>query len=64
MTDQEKDPVVNSSLGVPLVISSALLLLSLGWGLYDEIWGIRPWKTYQAEFVKLYSKANQELRRV
>ena len=56
MSDQEKDPVVNSSLGVPLVISSALLLLSLGWGLYDEIWGIRPWKTYQAQFVKLYSK--------
>src|SRR5579859_2458348 len=56
MTEQEKDPVVNSSLGVPLVISSMLLLLSLAWGLYDEVWGIRPWKTYQAQFVKVYSK--------
>jgi cytochrome c551/c552 len=56
MSDQEKDPVVTSSLGTPLVISSALLLLSLGWGLYDEVYGTRPWKTYQAQFVKLYSK--------
>jgi len=56
MSDQEKDPVVTSSLGTPLVISSVLLLLSLGWGLYDEVYGTRPWKTYQAQFVKLYSK--------
>ena len=53
---QEKDPVVNSSLGKPLVISSMLLLLSLGWGLYDEVYGTRPWKSYQADFVKVYSK--------
>src|SRR5215469_10723052 len=54
--DQDKDPVINSSLSTPLVISSALLLLSLAWALYDEVWGIRPWKTYQAEFIKVYSK--------
>jgi len=56
MSDQEKDPVVSSSLGKPLVISSVLLLLSLAWGLYDEVWGTRPWKTYQAQFIKVYSK--------
>jgi len=56
MSDQEKDPVVTSSLGTPLVISSVLLLLSLAWGLYDEVWGTRPWNTYQAQFVKVYSK--------
>src|SRR5204863_7525534 len=55
MTDQDKDPVVNSSLGKPLVISSVLLLLSLAWGLYDEVYATRPWKGYQARFVKLYS---------
>jgi cytochrome c2 len=26
------------------------------WGLYDEAYGIRPWKGYQARFVKLYSR--------
>ncbi len=56
MSDQEKDPVVHSSLSKPLFISSALLVLSMVWGLYDEMYGIRPWKGYQARFVKLYSR--------
>ena len=57
MSDQEqdRDPVVHSSLGKPLVISSILLVLSLAWGLYDEVYATRPWKGYQARFVKLYS---------
>ena len=56
MTDQEKDPVVHSSLSKPLFISAALLLLSLGWALYDEVYGTRPWKGYQARFEKVYSR--------
>ena len=52
MSDQEKDPVVHSSLSKPLFISSALLVLSMVWGLYDEVYGIRPWKGYQARFVE------------
>jgi cytochrome c551/c552 len=56
MTDQEKDPVVHSSLSKQLFIWSALLLVSLAWGLYDELYGIRPWKSYQARFQKLYSR--------
>src|ERR1022692_2183388 len=60
MTDQEKDPVVNASLSKPLFISSALLLLSLGWGLYDEVYGTRPWKGYQARFEKVYSRFLRE----
>ena len=53
MTDQEKDPVVHSSLSKPLFISSALLLLSFGWALYDEVYGTRPWKGYEARFAKV-----------
>src|ERR1035441_852763 len=56
MSDQEKDPVIPSSLSKPLFISSALLVLSMIWGLYDETYTIRPWKSYQARFVKLYSR--------
>jgi hypothetical protein len=58
MSDQEqdKDPVVGSSLSKPLFIWSALLLLSLGWALYDEVYGIRPWKSYEARFAKLYTR--------
>src|ERR1035441_3287873 len=54
MSDQEKDPVVHSSLSKALVIWSALLAVSMVWGLYDEMYGIRPWKGYQARFEKLY----------
>jgi len=60
MTDQEKDPVVHSSLSKPLFISAALLLLSLGWALYDEVYGTRPWKGYQARFEKVYSRFLRE----
>src|SRR5262249_2990910 len=56
MSDQEKDPVVSSSLSKPLFVSSLLLLLSLIWGLYDEMYTIRPWKAYEARFQKLYSR--------
>ena len=55
MSDLEKDPVVHSSLGRPLAISSALLVLSLAWALWDEAYATRQWKRYQARFVKLYS---------
>ena len=56
MSDQDKDPVVHSSLSKQLYIWSALLVLSMAWGLYDEIWGIRPWKGYEARFEKLYAR--------
>jgi cytochrome c551/c552 len=64
--DPQKDPVVHSSLSKQLFIWSALLVLSLAWGLYDEMYGIRPWKGYQARFEKLYSKylANAKLGEV
>src|SRR5580692_5265807 len=62
MSDQEKDPVVHSSLSKPLFIWSAVLVLSMIWGLYDEVYGIRPWKGYQARFEKLYSRYLDDLR--
>src|SRR5208283_5447368 len=62
MSDQEKDPVVHSSLSKPLFIWSAVLVLSMIWGLYDEVYGIRPWKGYQAKFEKLYSRYLDDLR--
>jgi cytochrome c551/c552 len=56
MSDQDKDPVVHSSLSKHLFIWSSLLVLSLAWGLYDEMYGIRPWKSYQAKFEKTYAR--------
>src|SRR5689334_2063119 len=56
MSDQDKDPVVNSSLSTHLFIWSAVLVISLFWGLWDEAYGIRPWKSYQAKFQKTFAR--------
>ena len=40
----EKDPVVAQSLSALIVVFSLLLILSLVWAVYDEIYGLRPWK--------------------
>src|SRR5260370_29785946 len=53
---QDKVWVDCSSLSKPMFISSVVLVISMVWGLYDEAYGIRPWKGYQARFVKLYSR--------
>jgi cytochrome c551/c552 len=50
----EKDPVAGKSLSWQMAVSALLLVGSLIWAMYDETWGERPWKFYQARFVKLY----------
>ena len=42
------------SLATLLVISSVLLMLTLVWALYNEFFGLRPWKSYQREFASRY----------
>ena len=58
----EEDPIVNSSLAVPIAVSSLLLMMSLLWALYEEGWGLRPWRTYQREFAQLYRTALTNLK--
>ncbi len=55
-----KDPVVEQSLSMPLLVFSLLLVVVLLWSLYDDIYGERPWKGYQAQFVRLYSAVLKE----
>jgi hypothetical protein len=62
MSDQEKDPVLSSSLSRHLFVWSVLLVLSLGWALWDEIYATRPWKRYQQRFVQVYSRFLAELK--
>jgi hypothetical protein len=33
-----------------------LLLLTVAWSLYDEFYGLRPWRSYQREFAKVYAQ--------
>jgi cytochrome c551/c552 len=51
---EEKDPVTSTSLATFLVIVSVLLTLTLVWALYNEFFGLRPWKSYQREFASRY----------
>jgi cytochrome c551/c552 len=54
--ESELDPIVSKSLSFPYMISALLLLASLGWALYDEYYGMRPWKDYQHRFVEVYTR--------
>jgi cytochrome c2 len=51
-----KDPIADRSMSGLLMVFSIFLIVSLIWALYDEVYGQRPWKAYQKEFVQLYSK--------
>ena len=38
-----------------VLVSVFILMLTVAWSLYDEFYGLRPWRNYQAEFSKSYS---------
>ncbi len=46
------DPIVSRSTSGILLICALLMSIVLAWSLYDEIYGQRPWKSMQREFVK------------
>lgn len=52
---EDKDPVVTQSLSGLLLLSSLLLMLSLVWAVWDEIYGQRPWKSIQKRFSQRYT---------
>ncbi len=58
----EKDPIVHSSLGILLAVSSLLLMLSLVWAFYEEMVGLRPWRQHQEDFASLYRAALEDMR--
>jgi len=64
MSDQDRDPVVHSSLSGPLLVASILLVLSLAWALWDEVFGQRPWRWYQKRFVSAYSNYLRNVKSV
>src|SRR2546426_2150295 len=51
----DPDPVTSQSLSRLLLVSALLLVAALGWALYDEFFGLRPWKNYQTDFVRTYT---------
>jgi cytochrome c551/c552 len=49
------DPVTTRPMAGLVLISVFLLMLTVSWSLYDEFYGLRPWRSYQSEFSKVYS---------
>jgi cytochrome c551/c552 len=59
---QNDDPIVGKSYSAAILVSSFLLVLSLTWALYDEFFGLRPWRSYQRHFTQAYERfLNQEI---
>jgi cytochrome c2 len=52
---QTDDPIVGKSLSGPMLIATLVLIGTLLWALYDEVYGSRPWKAVQREFVTRYT---------
>jgi cytochrome c551/c552 len=50
------DPIVSRSTSGIMLVCALLLTVSLGWALYDEALGQRPWKGIQKEFVSRYTR--------
>jgi cytochrome c1 len=46
----------------PLVLFSLIMIATLMWALFDEVFGQRPWKNYQSEFVDAYSEHLEKIQ--
>lgn len=58
----EQDPVTSQSYSGLYLIASVLLIATLIWALYDEVYGLRPWKSTQRRFVKAYTAYLKKLK--
>jgi cytochrome c2 len=52
----EADPLLSSSMSGSILIATLLLMVTVGWSLWDEVYGQRPWKGYQERFVERYAQ--------
>jgi cytochrome c551/c552 len=48
------DPITTRPLAPLILISMFVLMLTVSWSLYNEFFGLRPWRDYQARFVAAY----------
>ena len=57
----QDDPITSRSFTLPLLIAAILLMLTVAWSFYDEVYGLRPWREYQSRFAKAYSQYLQKV---
>ena len=56
----QDDPVTSRPMAGLVLISVFLLLLTVAWSLYGEMFGLRPWLKYQSRFREVYSRYLQK----
>ena len=54
--ERNDDPITGQSMSGLIFWLTAILLLTTFWGLYDEFYSMRPWKHYQSDFARLYTR--------
>jgi cytochrome c2 len=54
------DPITSSSFSFYLMIAAIALMITVGWSMWDELYGLRPWRGYQREFASAYAKYLQK----
>ena len=57
------DPITSRTTSQIMLVCALLLTLALGWALFDEVYGQRPWKGIQQSFVKRYTRYLKGLRK-
>jgi cytochrome c2 len=57
------DPITSRSTSGILLVCALLLTGVVVWSLYDEVYGMRPWKSYQQSFVKRYDRYLKRLQK-
>ena len=62
MPEPEQDPIVSKSYALYYLIAMVLLIGTLFWALWDEAYGQRPYKRFQAEFQSRYLRFLGELK--
>jgi cytochrome c551/c552 len=58
----ENDPIVSKSLAPHYVIAMLVLMATLFWALWDEDFGLRPWKAFQHQWKDRYASFLKDAR--
>ncbi|PYS94084.1 MAG: hypothetical protein DMF64_01925 [Acidobacteria bacterium] len=58
-----RDPIASRSTSGILLICTLLMMAVVGWSLYDEVYGLRPWKDMQREFVARETRYLKRLKK-
>ena len=53
---ESDDPILTQSYATPILVSVLLLMLTVAWSMWQEMFGLRPWRSYQERFANAYVK--------